>query len=128
MRRDHVASTLIRRHFDVVCLLGGLWKHTFVTLRLRLFSELKIPCPIATENSYFYVFTMQRFVFFKKLIVYKDICILYPSVFRGYLTETGRSHGPFKHYISCATDLKISCLQRNSNQPSQNSTSGTQNS
>ena len=22
MRRDHVASTLIRRHFDVVCLLG----------------------------------------------------------------------------------------------------------
>ena len=78
MRRDHVASTLIGRHFDVVCLLGGLWKHTFVTLRLILFSELKIPCPIATENSYFYVFTMQRFVFLKKLIVYKDICILYP--------------------------------------------------
>ena len=23
MRRDHVASTLIRRHFDVVCLLGS---------------------------------------------------------------------------------------------------------
>ena len=22
MRRDHVASTLIRRHFDIVCLLG----------------------------------------------------------------------------------------------------------
>ena len=22
MRRDHVASTLIRRHFDVICLLG----------------------------------------------------------------------------------------------------------
>ena len=24
MRRDHVASTLIRRHFDVVCLLGDI--------------------------------------------------------------------------------------------------------
>ena len=29
MRRDHVASTLIRRHFDVVCLLGKILFYSY---------------------------------------------------------------------------------------------------
>ena len=29
MRRDHVASTLIRRHFNVVCPLGNTLRETF---------------------------------------------------------------------------------------------------
>ena len=30
MRRDHVASTLIRRHFNVVCLLGIEYMYTYM--------------------------------------------------------------------------------------------------
>ena len=35
MRRDHVASTLIRRHFNVVCPLGPCFITTFTKLRRR---------------------------------------------------------------------------------------------
>ena len=36
MRRDHVTSTLIQRHFDVVCLLGAYSSYSFILLTLKL--------------------------------------------------------------------------------------------
>ena len=93
MRRDHVVSTLIRRHFDVVCLLGSIYivKHKPLSLRLCCFiADLDHYCSYVPRGHLFLV----RTVFYPK---YLD-CQTCPNSVDPDQTPPNASHlAVFKH-------------------------------